>query len=335
MKRMQRYAHLVVVLAATMFLIPCVYAQQDVASSKDHPLISRYSGSYILGHEQRDYDEFLLPLGKQVRSPLEPNALVKSQRIEGRFTRIIYVAPAGRSSLEVFRNYESAMTKAGFAKLFSCSGDECGKGFHQVLYPLNRRMTNRGQISEYTFVFPKDQRYLAAKLSRPEGDVYVSLYAVIETSTNFKETQDRPLVLLEITETKAMEGGLVTVDAAAMARDIEKTGHVAIYGVYFDTNKADIKPESQTALQEMGKFLKTDPKLRVHIIGHTDNVGNLPYNLTLSQQRADAVVKALVAQYKISQDRLSAKGIASFSPVASNRTDAGRAKNRRVELVEQ
>lgn len=313
-----------------------VYAQsKDVAGSKDHPLISRYKGSYILGYEQRTFEEFTLPLGKQVKPHTESQPLAKTQRVEGKYTRILYVLPEERSSLEVFRNYESALMKAGFVNLFSCSQDDCGKTFNHIMYPLKNKLKNRGQMSEYAFSFPKDQRYMSAKLSRPEGDVYVSLYVAVETFNHFKETKDRSLTLLQIVETKGMEKAMVTVDAAVMGSDIEKTGHVAVYGIYFDTDKADIKPASEPTLKEMAKLLSQKPRLKVYIVGHTDNVGNFAHNQSLSQKRAEAVVKELTTKFKVNQSRLIAKGIASLAPVASNNSEAGRAKNRRVELVEQ
>jgi OOP family OmpA-OmpF porin len=308
---------------------------KDVAGSKDNPLISRYKGSYIIGYEQRAFEEFTLPLGKQVRSHTESEPLAKTQRVEGKHTRILYVLPEERSSLEVFRNYESSLLKAGFVNLFSCSQDDCGKTFHHVMYPLKNKLKNRGQTSEYAFSFPKDQRYMSAKLSRPEGDVYVSLYVAVDTFNHFKETKDKVLTLLQIVERKGMEKAMVTVDAAAMGGDIEKTGHVAIYGIYFDTDKADIKPASEPTLNEMAKFLSQKPKLKVFIVGHTDNAGTFAHNQALSQKRAEAVVKELTAKYKVSQARLIARGVASLAPVASNNAEAGRAKNRRVEMVEQ
>ncbi len=308
---------------------------KDVAGSKDNPLISRYKGSYIIGYEQRSFDEFKLPLGKQVKSHMEAEPLAKTQRVEGKFTRILYVVPEQRSSLEVFRNYETALAGAGFQTLFNCSLQECGLNYHQVLYPMGKKMANRGQMGEYAFSQPKDQRYLSAKLARPEGDVYVSLYTAIETFDHFKETANRPLVLLQIVETKGMDKAMVTVDAAAMGGDIEKTGHVAIYGIYFDTDKADIKPASEPTLKEMAKLLGQKPKLKVFIVGHTDNAGTFAHNQTLSQKRAEAVVKELTTKYSVAQSRLVAKGVASLAPVASNGSEAGRAKNRRVEMVEQ
>jgi OOP family OmpA-OmpF porin len=127
----------------------------------------------------------------------------------------------------------------------------------------------------------------------------------------------------------------VTADAKFMSEGISSTGHVAIYGIYFDFNKSDIKPESEPALQEISKLLSGNPNLKVFIIGHTDNVGGVDFNMKLSQARADAVVKALTTRYKVNPQQMKAYGVGQLAPVAPNKTEDGRAKNRRVELVEQ
>ncbi len=323
------------VIIAMICTVSAEAQMKDAAGSKDHPLVTRYKGSCIIGYEQRAFDEFTLPLGKQVKDPQGKEPLARAQHVEGKYTRILYVLPEDRSSLEVFRNHENALLQAGFVRLFGCSQDECGKSFNRVMYPQKRRLKNRGQMTEYAFSFPKDQRYMAAKLSRPEGDVFVSLYVAVETFNHFKETKDKALTLIEIVETKGMEKGMVKVDAAAMGSDIDKTGHVAIYGIYFDTDKTDIKPASEPTLQEMAKLLNQKPAMKVYIVGHTDNVGAFAHNQALSQKRAEAVVKELVAKHKVGQARLAAKGVASLAPVAPNKTEEGRAKNRRVEMVEQ
>jgi len=126
----------------------------------------------------------------------------------------------------------------------------------------------------------------------------------------------------------------VVADAALLGKGIAATGHVAVYGIYFDTGKADIKPESETTLVELAKLLKQESTLKVHVVGHTDNQGAVPMNMTLSQKRAEAVVKALVAR-GIEASRLNSHGAGPFMPVASNRGEEGRKLNRRVELVEQ
>ena len=95
------------------------------------------------------------------------------------------------------------------------------------------------------------------------------------------------------------DGQVQVLDMAAMQKSLAESGRVAVYGVYFDTDKAEVKPESKAALDEMGKLLNANPNLKVYVVGHTDNQGTLAGNLDLSQKRADAVVKALESGYKI------------------------------------
>jgi outer membrane protein OmpA-like peptidoglycan-associated protein len=127
----------------------------------------------------------------------------------------------------------------------------------------------------------------------------------------------------------------VTANAAAFSNDIKTTGHAAVYGIYFDTGKSEINPESEPALAEIAKLLQGNAGLKVHVVGHTDGVGDFAFNMKLSQARADAVVQALVSKYGISAARMKSSGVASLAPVESNDTEQGRAKNRRVELVKQ
>jgi len=304
---------------------------EDKEGSKDHPLISRFPGSIIKYYDVKQFDEYILPLGKVERERDEDykwvSNLTKSKQLEGKITRITYEAPKDRSTLEIYRNYELALKKAGVEILFTSSGEEIGDSYDWVKYfygslnPL--RKGSDGLIADED----RYQRYLSAKLSSPEADVYVSLYV----SGGWLY----PAVQLDVIEVKPMETGLVTVTADALAKDIARTGHVAVYGIYFDTDKADVKPESEPILQEIAKLLQQNSELKLYVVGHTDNVGDLTYNMELSQARADAVVKILVSQYSVDANRLKAHGVGHLAPVASNGTEEGRAKNRRVELVGQ
>lgn len=127
----------------------------------------------------------------------------------------------------------------------------------------------------------------------------------------------------------------IVANAGALSNDLRATGHAAVYGILFDTGKSIIKPESARAIGEVAKLLKSDAGLKLYVVGHTDNVGGVESNLTLSQNRAEAVKQALVRDHGIAAARLHAFGAAQFAPVASNDTSDGRASNRRVELVKQ
>jgi outer membrane protein OmpA-like peptidoglycan-associated protein len=139
---------------------------------------------------------------------------------------------------------------------------------------------------------------------------------------------------LAIVQKEIMEQA-VEANAEAMGNDINATGHAAIYGIYFDTGKSEIKPESDAAIAEMARLLKGDAGLKLYVVGHTDNVGSLESNMRLSRDRAEAVTRALTTRHGIGAERLSAHGVGSLAPVAANASEAGRAKNRRVELVRQ
>jgi OmpA-OmpF porin, OOP family len=140
-------------------------------------------------------------------------------------------------------------------------------------------------------------------------------------------------IMMVIIEKQAMQQD-VTIDAAGMSRDIGETGRVAIYGILFDTGKAELKPESGPALSEIAKLLKGNPALKVYVVGHTDMTADLATNVKLSQARAQSVVNALVSQHGVAAARLIPYGAGPYAPVATNKTEEGRAKNRRVELVE-
>jgi outer membrane protein OmpA-like peptidoglycan-associated protein len=312
-------------------------AQQEVPGAKDFALIKRYEGSRLIGYDSRAFDAFKFPLGKLRLGDNGQPALDAVREVEGRHTRLLYLAPPKRSSLEVFRNYESDLAAKGFKVLFKCSGDECesyGSEIYRVLYPPTGALQN-SELSKVAFNVPAEPHYLAATLSRSEGEVSVSLYVAMETGTAFPETKDRVAVLLDVVEAKPMETKMVTVDAATMAKDIAATGRVALYGLYFDTDKTELKPESAPSLDEIGKLLKAQPDLKVYIVGHTDNVGGFDYNTGLSQRRAKSVVDRLVQSYGIVPDRLKAVGAGLIAPVASNDDEAGRSKNRRVEIVKE
>lgn len=127
----------------------------------------------------------------------------------------------------------------------------------------------------------------------------------------------------------------ITANAEAMGNDINSTGHVALYGIFFDSGKAEIKPESDSAMVQISKLLLNNKSLNLYVVGHTDNVGTIDANMKLSKDRADAVVNSLVTKYGITAVRLKSYGVASLVPVASNDTEEGKARNRRVELVKQ
>jgi outer membrane protein OmpA-like peptidoglycan-associated protein len=277
------------------------------AQEKDHPLLTGYPGATITKKETRDFNEQIMLL-----SSINKDKTYKSETLEGRVTVINYDDPDDRSTLEKYKNYETALKEAGFEILWSCAGYDSCSAVGQIQIP-----------GIGYFPYSDQGRNLTARLKRPEGDVWVGL-------------QVKPAWTdLQIVEVAPMQTGMVKVSAESLGKGILSEGRVPVYDILFDTNKSDIKPESAETLREIAAMLEKNPTLKVHIVGHTDNVGDLAANLTLSKNRANAVVAALTTTHKVAAARLRADGVGPLAPVASNDTDAGRARNRRVELVKQ
>jgi len=293
---------------------------KDVEGSKDHPLIKRYEGAVIVKYAHADFDEYTMPLGRAD----EHNKLTQSVVVEGEVTRLTYSIPKGRSTLEVMRNYENELKGAEYKVLFAGAKGEIGKmaqaaGWEVPWYSID------------------SQRLLTAQQSKAQGAVHVVLFTIgaADDQPLWRVEKGQTLLFVDIIVKKPMENKLSKLMADEMASTISDAGGVALYGIYFDVNKADVKPDSDPMLQEMAKLLKAQPLLKLLVVGHTDNVGTFASNMDLSQRRAQAVVNTLVARYGVASERLMPVGDSFSAPVASNKTEEGRAKNRRVGLVEQ
>lgn len=169
----------------------------------------------------------------------------------------------------------------------------------------------------------EDQRYTIVKLAKDGKEVW----AQVDTAWSRG-------YFLTIIEKQSMAQE-VKASADLFQSGLRATGHVEVPGIYFDTGKSELKPESDAAVGEIAKLLKADTALKVYVVGHTDNVASLDLNTRLSQARAEAVVQALVGKHGIAAARLVGRGVGPLAPVASNDAEDGRSKNRRVELVKQ
>jgi OmpA-OmpF porin, OOP family len=315
-------------LFAPLFLLQGEDAVTKDVADHDHPLLKRYEGSFIIAYSEKAYDEYKLIVGKALnpsREESQGKRVEKEQAVEGRVTRITYLAPVGRSALEVAKNYENELIAKGAETLFSGTNPE-GLGYDFGGVPQFEDI--EGQLFGYSHT---KARYAAYKLDNS----YVAIYAAEfeDGVTKHPIEKGQTAVQVDIIESKPMEEKMVTVSAEKMAGSIESSGKVALYGIYFDTNKTDLKPESAPTLAEIARLLAADSKLNLLVCGHTDNVGTFEFNRDLSQRRAAAVVRELVSRHGVSSQRLFPFGVSYASPVATNETEEGRAKNRRVELV--
>lgn len=316
----------------------------DVQGSADHPLISRFAGSLLVGYGQQEWAATEFP-GTNGMSKTERHKFADPLQLEGRITRLFYLGPIGKTPLEIFRNQQQALVAAGFKPRFLCELKPCadtyfaldtsarGKSMSWAKGALIGIKGNNFKGARWGLPMAlgtDEARILAGTLSRGGIEVQILLY----TSEAENEYTDRAASYIEIVEPKAMPTGQVKVDAKAMAQGLQAEGRIALYGILFDTGKAELKPESNPQLEQMVAVLKAQPAAKVFIVGHTDNTGNIESNIKLSQSRAQSVVAALT-QRGIAAARLQAHGNANFAPLASNASEDGRAKNRRVEMVLQ
>jgi len=301
-----------------------IFAQNnDIKGSSDHPLLSRVPGADIIKYDTKSFDEVVLPLGE---FKFFDGVFEDKQRVEGTVHRIGYRIPQGRSTLEVFRSYKKALTEHDAEVLFECSGEtECGNGFDNGIDEL----PGEEDLFSAETVDEDSQRYLAARLNQSGREVYVMVYTYYQYST------EKPFVRLRIIETETEQEQLVMLNADALRQALDQQGRVIVQGIYFDTDKATIRPASESALKEMGRVLMSDPNLLVYIVGHTDDTGSFDYNMKLSQWRAKAVSDYLIGNYDVNPDQLTSHGVGPLAPVAPNMTEQGRQQNRRVEMVKR
>ncbi len=289
-------------IVAMFLLLGVPVNAEDAAGSKDHPLVGRFEGSEITAYETREFDE--VSIAREAR---------KTETVEGAVTRIAYLYPADIALVQIHRNFEAAVKANGLELLLSCDQKDCGK--------INYDVDQFGNSPSWADAF--NYRYVLAARPGDQGMIYAALFLSMNNG------RARSVV----TVVEETEMAFRMIDAAEMQASISNTGSVALYGVRFDTDEAIIKPESEPTLEEMAAFLKANAALSVVVVGHTDNQGSMEYNLALSAERAEAVRDALAGRYGIAGERIAHAGAGFLAPVASNATEAGRALNRRVELI--
>ena len=326
----------------------------DIEGGKDHPLLKRYTDSYLVVHQQKGFEEFTFPMSKLTphKNPvgnIYDWSIDQSKTIEGPYTRLVYLLPVNRSPLEVLRNYQEEIVALGGNVLYECRREECG-GDHErgigkahgvTSLAMILRSRERLGVKDYSQGFCAtignimDQRYFVSEL--PDTETYISVHTYNIKGfgyTNCNAFIGRSVAVVDIVEGKPREKNMVTVEASEMARQISATGSVSLYGIFFDSNSSTVRENSETTLQEIAKLLQQQPDLELLVVGHTDNAGTFKYNTDLSQKRAQSVVDELSTKHGVSPERLVPFGVSYASPVSTNATAKGQALNRRVELVE-
>jgi outer membrane protein OmpA-like peptidoglycan-associated protein len=280
---------------------------------KDHKLFARYPNAYLRKSSHVDTEVVIIPTA--------PNAEDKTPlNLTGDLSRHVYTVQ-DVSSLKVFENYKQALNKAGFSILSKCELAECGS--EEAI----RKVGDKVSLDTTVYNWYRKPYYVLAKKASESGDIYVAIFVGAYES----EVGIQQLILQQ----KGVVTGLIKVDADGLKQQIDADGKALIYGIYFDTGKSAVKPESKPTLDAIAQLLTKNKDLLLYVVGHTDDTGAGAANVELSRQRAAAVVNELATTYKIPATRLQAQGVGPYAPAGNNTSDAGKQKNRRVELVKR
>lgn len=284
---------------------------EDLA--RDHKLFSRYPGAKLGRALHADSETFAIPVA--------PTAADKSPiNLNGDLWRHSYTIK-DVSTLKVYENYKQALGKAGFSVLSKCELDECGN--EKYVTDLGEKISPNHSVYNY---YHKPY-YIVAKKAADSSEIYAAFFiGAYESEVGVQQV---------ILQTKAMVNDLIKVDADSLKSQIDADGKALIYGIYFDTGKSQVKPESKPALDAIAQLLTKNKDLLLYVVGHTDDTGAGTANLELSRLRAASVVAELVNVYKIPASRLQAQGVGPYAPAGNNTSEVGRQKNRRVELVKR
>ncbi|MBY4598927.1 OmpA family protein [bacterium BD-1] len=283
-------------LAASLSLCFATTAFAEEGEVPEHPIVRHYPGATIDSAEMREFDAVDVVTGYSAGS-----ATVTVESLEGKVYKYVYYNDPQSSPLQVVRNYENALRDAGFQTIAVVRGDKVevpnvGSGDVFGAFRLDRAGSPR---------------------------IYVNVKGTTDTTYVWSE--------LLIVEVQAMEQDYVA-GAGELYDSLARSGRVTVEGIQFDTGKATLQPASERVLAEVRTLMEQHADMHLRIEGHTDNVGQPAANQALSESRA-AAVKAWLVAAGIPGSRMETAGFGDTRPVAGNDGEAGRAQNRRVELV--
>ncbi len=307
---------------------------REASDGNEHPALPHVPGSKVVASERKEQGEMTIPL-ERVVFDLQTQKFnnFKTVSASGLLTRTLYELPAQSNPQEAVRFYKTSLREAKGEILFSGAEGSLDNGDDRFVDQVYH-----GRIPDRIYnllLLNRENAYLAGRYNWNGRDVYVQVYtfANSEGRSTSLVRKGRVSALVETVEAGPAHPPTPLVTSEQMADEINRTGRIALYGLYFDTGRTDLKSESKPTLEQIADLLKREPNLKLLVVGHTDNVGNFETNRDLSQRRAESVVNALVTGFGIAPDRLIPFGVSYAAPVASNATPEGRSQNRRVELV--
>ena len=283
---------------------------KDIKGASDYPLLGRIPGSTIYVYDQKGYKTLHYPTKYE-------NYKVESKKLSGKYRKIGYLLPESVSTEAAVAIYKKKLKELGADTVWYCEDASV-----DLIIKLHKL-----QKDDIVGVAPREVYCLSA--IGTIGGKQHALY--IESRNKHKKNY----VDLYVVESDTLDTTLEVVSAEKIAQDIDRYGHIALYGIMFEFDSDKVKPSSEATLKEITDYLGVYGDISLYVVGHTDNKGEYAYNLELSKRRANAVKKYLIQNHHINPKRLQAVGVGPVAPIASNSSEEGRKKNRRVELVKK
>lgn len=306
----------------------------DVEGAIEHPLLSKYENSCIVGYNETKFDAVTIPVSN------------KEIVAEGKVIDFIYAMNNSNNTtvLEVQRNFELSLKSSGLEIIYSAYGKKkvIRNGSFRREYPS---IGGTDYLGSFTYLKNKDCRLAFNNFSRnsenelayfvaqgnKNGSDYTLVLLINLARGNQEIIKNKIYIHAKIIESEAMETGKVTI--ASIEDKIKNEGKEVFHNILFDFGSDKLTDESYIVIETLAGYLNSNKEKAYYIVGHTDNVGSLNTNQTLSEKRAKAVLRALTNKYNVNPSQVSAHGVGQLSPFAINTSEEGRTLNRRVEIV--
>jgi len=313
-------------IRVSVFIVVLMFSSFSWAGS--NPLAD-YKGVELHKKLGKSYDQYELHYGpmeyfETVESGEQEGYLPKKTiKLEGQSSRFIYDHMKQDSALDIITNVKHELKRKGYETLYYCERESCGYIDGWKIY-----------LSDEIGGDVDSQYYLVAKhKSHVDIDEYLIFYV--------NDLDTRPRSIVHIVKVQNSSSPLTKSDtnkvlnSSDLAEMLESQGRVQLPGIYFDFDSAALKSESDSALNEISKMLRDKIDIKLYVVGHSDSLGEIGYNLKLSKQRATSVINHLVAIDKENIKRLKPYGIGPLSPADKTKGIGSRSKNRRVEIILQ
>ena len=293
--------------------LAALLAAAPTLADGDSSALPQFPGAKAIQHSIHPLEAYWIPLGKLFGD----GQAEKVQVVEGKWTHVTYTYPNTSSVIEIARHYDEQMRAAGYEIVYDCRGAECGVG---------------GRKSNGDWWDPNlERRYMVGRKERPEGDLWACVHVQGRTAKlpgicDVDLIEGKP-------EPREQEMARDETDPAWLEQELNQSGHVAIYGIAFDEKSSALRSGSDLTLRAISQVLSRDPRRRLLLVVHTDDVSNWKAGLQSSRKQAASLIATLVKRYGVSPARVVGEGVGPLAPMTAAANAGERAHNRRVEVL--